>query len=62
MIESYCPECVSEQEFEPVRCLDGHGADCPELACTACGYALFAGPLLLSGHPPQIEFEHRRVA
>ena len=41
----YCPECVQERQFERPECLDGHGADCPERACVACGTALLVAPL-----------------
>jgi len=36
----YCPTCDAEQLFEAPACEDGHGADCPELACVTCGTAL----------------------
>lgn len=40
-----CPECDDEVAFERPDCLDGHGPDCPDLACTGCGLAVFAaGP------------------
>jgi hypothetical protein len=37
----YCPTCESEQLFEAPLCQDGHGANCPDLACVTCGTALF---------------------
>ncbi len=37
----YCPTCESEQLFEAPLCQDGHGKNCPDLACVACGTALF---------------------
>jgi len=40
----WCPECDDEVAFERPDCLDGHGPDCPDLACTGCGLAVFAGP------------------
>ncbi|WP_203996729.1 hypothetical protein [Micromonospora lutea] len=36
----HCDTCGSSQPFEAPPCVDGHGADCPELACTGCGAAI----------------------
>ena len=36
----YCTTCATEQAFEVPECMDGHGADCPELVCVECGVAL----------------------
>lgn len=36
----FCSECTQEQLFEQPPCEDGHGVDCPEWICTACGLAL----------------------
>ena len=41
--ERGCWTCGSEQWFEVPDCRDGHGDDCPERACTACGGALVVG-------------------
>jgi hypothetical protein len=38
-----CPECRDESVFEQPPCEDGHGHDCPEWYCVACGFAVFAG-------------------
>ncbi|MER7417802.1 hypothetical protein ABT346_13630 [Micromonospora peucetia] len=38
--ELYCDTCEGVELFESPPCADGHGADCPELACTSCGTAL----------------------
>ncbi len=35
-----CPACTQPRAFERPPCPDGHGRDCPELVCTACGCAL----------------------
>lgn len=37
----WCASCRTDREFERPPCLDGHGGDCPELACTTCGEAIF---------------------
>jgi hypothetical protein len=36
----HCSTCGDEREFEAPPCPDGHGCDCPELACVRCGTAL----------------------
>jgi hypothetical protein len=41
----WCAECVGEREFELPPCEDGHGADCPDLACVTCGWAIVVGAL-----------------
>ncbi|HYT11024.1 MAG TPA: hypothetical protein VEL73_10235 [Mycobacteriales bacterium] len=41
-----CPSCGDERGFETPPCTDGHGADCPELACLLCGTALLVDPLV----------------
>jgi hypothetical protein len=38
-----CAECARERVFEQPPCVDGHGADCPEWACTSCGNAVLVG-------------------
>lgn len=39
----YCGECARWQPFERPPCQDGHGAECPERICVACGYAVLVG-------------------
>ncbi|RQX03163.1 hypothetical protein [Micromonospora inaquosa] len=41
--ELYCDVCEGVALFEPPPCVDGHGTDCPELICTACGAAVVVG-------------------
>lgn len=38
--ELFCDSCQGVQWFEKPPCVDGHGADCPELTCTGCGAAM----------------------
>lgn len=38
--ELHCDACQDVVPFEAPPCVDGHGADCPELVCTGCGAAL----------------------
>ncbi|CCH20342.1 hypothetical protein [Micromonospora lupini] len=38
--ELYCDVCEGVAAFEAPPCVDGHGSDCPELACTGCGAAV----------------------
>ena len=40
---NWCPECVDECSFEMPPCEDGHGADCLDLACVECGFAIVVG-------------------
>lgn len=39
----WCAECRTDQLFEVPPCDDGHGHDCPDLACTDCGSAAVLG-------------------
>jgi hypothetical protein len=49
----YCSTCGDEREFEQPPCPDGHGQDCPERACTACGTAVLVGlPLTAASRAP----------
>jgi hypothetical protein len=41
-ITAYCAGCRAEREFEAPPCVEGHGDDCPDLACLECGLAIFA--------------------
>jgi hypothetical protein len=36
----WCGACADVREFEVPDCAEGHGADCPELVCVACGEAI----------------------
>lgn len=47
-VRLYCDLCADEMLFETPPCVDGHGADCPELACTGCGTALVVAPLAVA--------------
>ena len=48
--DSFCPGCATELPFETPPC-DEHGADCPELACVICGWALI-GPFEVAALSP----------
>lgn len=41
--ELTCPECQEPRVFEQPPCADGHGTDCPDLACCVCGTAVVIG-------------------
>lgn len=45
MTEQYrwCAGCEDEQVFVTPPCEDGHGLDCLDLACVACGSAIVVG-------------------
>jgi DNA-directed RNA polymerase subunit RPC12/RpoP len=40
-----CAECGGEQPFAQPPCPDGH-EQCPEWACTDCGFAIFLDPVI----------------
>lgn len=40
MVMLHCAHCRDDREFEQPPCVDGHGVDCPELACVDCGLAI----------------------
>jgi hypothetical protein len=42
----HCPICRQESLVETPPCPDGHGDDCPERLCTACGSVLSIAPAL----------------
>ncbi|REE95264.1 hypothetical protein [Thermomonospora umbrina] len=39
----FCSDCGDDRPFERPPCSDGHGVECPELACTVCGSAILLG-------------------
>lgn len=43
----WCAACRTESAFQMPPCDDGHGADCPDLACVVCGHAVVIGVLLV---------------
>ncbi len=68
--ELYCDVCEGVAPFEAPPCVDGHGADCPELICTGCGAAVvlvtaiavpvtrLAAPSPPPAHPPPRRLTH----
>lgn len=38
-----CATCGGPMPFEVVDCVDGHGEDCPDRVCVACGYVVVVG-------------------
>jgi hypothetical protein len=40
IVELYCDRCAAVAGFQQPPCRDGHGTDCDEWACVACGAAL----------------------
>ncbi|NJC69689.1 hypothetical protein HC031_08145 [Planosporangium thailandense] len=54
-LELYCGQCAMVCVFEQPPCEDGHGADCDEWVCTACGDALLIASL------PPVRVERRAV-
>lgn len=51
----FCSICGDDRRFERPPCADGHGDECPELACTDCGAAVLTGGLLPSSTTPPAE-------
>lgn len=43
-----CPVCGQESALVTPDCVDGHGADCPDRLCVACGVAVFLDPVLVT--------------
>lgn len=43
LVRRDCSSCGEQREFEVLACADGHGGDCPELACIDCGAAIVVG-------------------
>jgi hypothetical protein len=61
MIEAYCCTCDGTRPFEQPPCADGHGADCDEWYCTACGEAVLIGSPQ-SWYPDEVTVVARRRA
>lgn len=59
MIEAYCPECAKHEAFEQPPCVDGHGVDCPEWLCLACGTAVLIDVPVDPVPPQQRLFDSR---
>lgn len=53
-----CPVCGGPCPAEIPECRDGHGPDCPDVACARCSTALFYDPIL----PRAIHRPARRAA
>ena len=47
----YCSNCADLRPSEAPPCTDGHGAECPDRACTVCGSALFLDPFITPERP-----------
>ncbi|MEV0154591.1 hypothetical protein AB0H57_12735 [Micromonospora sp. NPDC050686] len=66
--ELHCETCEGVRSFETPPCVDGHGADCPELICTGCGTAVliatftFPAPRLADRRPARRAAAYRRAA
>ena len=50
----WCGSCRAEQPFELPPCEDGHGLDCPDLACVGCGAAVVVGVVLPAVDAPGV--------
>jgi hypothetical protein len=47
----FCFNCADYRPSETPPCADGHGADCPDRACTDCGAAVFLDPFITRQEP-----------
>ncbi len=45
----HCSSCGTERTFQQPPCVDGHGDNCPEWSCVACGEVLLVGIPLIDG-------------
>jgi hypothetical protein len=46
-LELHCDVCARLRVFSQPACVEDHGGDCPDWACTGCGAALMIAPLIL---------------
>jgi len=44
IVELTCTSCRTVRPFTQPPCVDRHGPECPEWACTDCGAALLIAP------------------
>lgn len=44
MLKVHCDVCATMRTFDQPVCVDSHGAECPDWACTTCGSAIFLAP------------------
>lgn len=40
---AWCATCRDTSTFEQLECGEGHGTDCPDRVCVACGEAIMVG-------------------
>jgi hypothetical protein len=46
-LKLHCDVCAKLRPFEQPPCVEGHGSDCPDWACTGCGSAVFLAPTIM---------------
>lgn len=46
--DAACPVCGRGNALVAPECAEGHGADCPDRLCVACGIAVFVDPVLIN--------------
>jgi hypothetical protein len=46
--DAACPVCGRGNTLVAPECAEGHGADCPDRLCVACGIAVFLDPVLIN--------------
>ena len=46
-LDLHCDVCARIRAFTQPVCVEDHGGECPEWACTGCGAALMIAPVVL---------------
>lgn len=54
----FCSVCQEDRLHVGHGCTDGHGADCPELLCVECGFAVIVSAV----YAPEVPVQHASVA
>jgi len=46
-LDLHCDVCARMRAFSQPVCVEDHGGECPDWACTGCGAALVIAPVVL---------------
>ena len=61
-LDLHCDVCARMRAFAQPVCVDDHGGECPDWACTGCGTALVIAPVvLLVDRSSMVELRRPRV-
>jgi hypothetical protein len=61
IVPLYCDRCATTTRFEQPHCRDGHGGDCDEWACVACGDAMLIASFTVRLHRREAASVRRRT-